>query len=532
MKTTTLVVTLLFLGSLQLHTCEPDNIAIVWADFQKTQLSLSFQTNFTFNFDRAFRAAGVLYTAMYDTWALYDKTSDPYVANIRKNQITPRPHADLNKAISFAAYRALSGSLGSLPPAYSGPMYQSNIDAFFASLGYNKNDVQQNTHSESGLGNLVAALVLANYSQDGTNSDGSHPAGDGLPFSDTVHWTPVNDAFPQLYITECSKVRDINHWQPALVRSKTGNLVSQKLEGSRLNMANAVPFAMSGVAEFRPPTPPFIGALQQDLVDENIDDMLGVFGNLGDEEKAKAWFWHTGENGKGNDVWLIEVALDAARVKGLSLGDTLKLLFGLAWSQWDAFIVQYDGKLFYNAYRPTTAIQCLRAGQTINSWRGPYLGVGNMNASEWRAYLGDNAVQNLSPEYPCGHCMGGSAAYEYFKIFFGSDTYLGRNNVTFPAGSFPLERKITEGQQGWIPGVTDVPNSGPGTVGYAPATDITITWPTWSSASYEVGRARIMLGVHWEYSRVISKPLGEAITRNAFDKLAALWKTWNPSGTK
>jgi hypothetical protein len=42
-----------------------------------------------------------------------------------------------------------------------------------------------------------------------------------------------------------------------------------------------------------------------------------------------------------------------------------------------------SAKRFYDSARPITALQCLYKGQTVKAWRGPYLGVGDMNGSDW-----------------------------------------------------------------------------------------------------------------------------------------------------
>jgi hypothetical protein len=42
-----------------------------------------------------------------------------------------------------------------------------------------------------------------------------------------------------------------------------------------------------------------------------------------------------------------------------------------------------SAKRFYDSSRPITAIQCLYDGMTVKSWRGPYLGVGDIDGSEW-----------------------------------------------------------------------------------------------------------------------------------------------------
>ena len=67
-----------------------------------------------------------------------------------------------------------------------------------------------------------------------------------------------------------------------------------------------------------------------------------------------------------------------------------------------------------------------------------------------------------------GHATFGGATAEIFKLWNGGDDTM-EWTFTFEAGTSVTEPRIVQGQPGYIAGVTDVPNSGPETVGYAPA---------------------------------------------------------------
>jgi hypothetical protein len=414
-------------------TVADDNIAIKWAEFQLSMMRVAQPAQLNFIFSRAARLSVIVATSMYDTWTLYQplEGANPYIApNMHKLRVRPKMNPDLDKAISYAAYRALSGVLGVVP--VNGSDYQQLIDAFFASLGYNKQYTQQTFSNEAGVGNLVAALVLQNRSSDGLNADGSNVAGNGQLYSNIGGWFPRNDAFPQVAVTDCAAVRNINNWQPARVRRPDGTTRAQTLNPSNANMADAVPFALEDVAEFRPPPPPLVGRIQENILQNSIDDMLQVFSQLGDYEKTVASFWQNGPNNRGNDEYNVQIAIDAARAAELPLGDTLKLLFSNAWTLWDVFITQFDGKLFYDPPRPNTIIQCVRANQQINSWKGPYMGVGAINSSMWRAYFPDTIVQNPSPEYPCGHCLTCGAIYQNLPRSCKGRMVTSLTSLTFP----------------------------------------------------------------------------------------------------
>jgi len=102
---------------------------------------------------------------------------------------------------------------------------------------------------------------------------------------------------------------------------------------------------------------------------------------------------------------------------------------------------------------------------------------------------------------------------KFQKNFFGTDTWFG-NNVTVAEGSFAVDRKITVGNPGYIDGVTDVPNTGPNTIGYAPATDMPLSWTTNTQFSTDGNDARIINGVHTFHSTRVGEKTGRTIAKN------------------
>lgn len=71
-------------------------------------------------------------------------------------------------------------------------------------------------------------------------------------------------------------------------------------------------------------------------------------------------------------------------------------------------------------------------------------------------------------EYPSAHSSYSGASGEVLRSFFGNDVFIA-NATVIPAGTSRTEPKRVSGETGYIAGVTDVPNSGPNTVGYVPA---------------------------------------------------------------
>jgi hypothetical protein len=226
---------------------------------------------------------------------------------------------------------------------------------------------------------------------------------------------------------------------------------------------------------------------------------------LGDFEKAIATYWQDGEGfGPGATIWP-RVAASASDKAGLSLTKTVKLNHLIAHAQMEGYIVQYEGKRFYNPPRPTTPIQCIYRNIQIKSWKGPYQGVQMINGSEWTAYFPDTWVQNPNPEYPCGHCSHSGVVGAAFKAFFGgNDTFIGYSRTYLP-GTFWQEPKITiPSDPRYIAGVTNVPNTGKESIGYAPANNVTLSWNTWTELTSQASLSRTYLGVHYDDSQQIS----------------------------
>ena len=56
----------------------------------------------------------------------------------------------------------------------------------------------------------------------------------------------------------------------------------------------------------------------------------------------------------------------------------------------------------------------------------------------------------------------------------------------------------------------------------APATDITLTWPTFDDAAIEAGMSRRYGGIHFESGDLGSRAMGDAIGRQVWQKVQQL----------
>ena len=212
--------------------------------------------------------------------------------------------------------------------------------------------------------------------------------------------------------------------------------------------------------------------------------------------------------------------MEMADKKKLSLVETVLLLFLQTNAQFDAGISTWAAKRYYDFVRPITQLQCLYSGQQVTAWKGPYQGVGIIDGNDWQPYQNKFFVTPPFAEYVSGHSAFSTASAEALKRFFGSD-HMGLS-ITVKAGKSLFEPKITAGEPGYIAGVTDVPNSGPNSQGYVPATAVVLTWPTFTAAEDESGISRLYGGIHFESGNIEGKKLGRKVAEKVWDKFLDL----------
>src|SRR4051794_22094289 len=111
------------------------------------------------------RSLAILYTCKYDAWAAYDdRAVGTQLAGALRRPPAERTHANKEKAISYAAYRALSD----LFPADINTVYKP----LMKELGYDPNDNSTDIETPQGIGNVACAAVLEYRHHDRSNQLG------------------------------------------------------------------------------------------------------------------------------------------------------------------------------------------------------------------------------------------------------------------------------------------------------------------------------------------------------------------------
>lgn len=141
--------------------------------------------------------------AMYDAWAAYDDTANAVLRHESASAMDVE--AARNESISFAAYRVLTHRFANSPGQ---ALTQAAIDGLMGTLGYDINTTTTAGSSPAAIGNRIAAAIIAQSLNDGSNELGN--------FADTSGYTPFNGPL----VVEnpgTGGMNDINRWQPLIV---------------------------------------------------------------------------------------------------------------------------------------------------------------------------------------------------------------------------------------------------------------------------------------------------------------------------
>lgn len=232
-----------------------------------------------------------------------------------------------------------------------------------------------------------------------------------------------------------------------------------------------------------------------------------------------AEYWADGPDSTMPAGHLWRIAADAARGEGLSPADTARLLFIVGNAVYDAGIASWRTKTSFDYVRPLQMIQCgAYRGQLRRAWLGPYQGSGMVNMSEWRPYQATTFVTPPFAAYTSGHSTFSAAGAEALRLFFGSDQYRGPKCDRVRAGESLFEPRSSA-----RPGISDVPNTGPGTPGYVPRDDVVLCWNTFTEAADQSGQSRLYGGIHIKADDVSGQALGRRIGRDVFQRANRLF---------
>jgi hypothetical protein len=407
------------------------------------------------------RAISVVHTAIFDAWAAYDARA----IGIRLGSSLRRPAAERtlankNKAISFAAYKALVD----LFPARQFDFAEQMVMLF--------GDAWASDTSPAAVVGITAAQAVIDY----RHADGSNQLNG---YADTTGYKPVNTG---------DTVVNPWRWQPIRVPLGTG----PEQRATTPQWSKVKGFALSSPWQFTTPGP---DRLLNSFDPKHIDNLLAITSNLSDRQKVTAEYWADGPRSEFPPGHWALITQVLSRKRGHSLDTDAKLFFALGNALMDASIAAWATKYRWDFVRPITAIRHRYKGKPVTSWLGPYQGYGQVSGEQWIPYQAPNVVTPPFPEYVSGHSTFSSAAAAILAKFTGSDAF--GAGVTVEAGTSLFEPKTD-----------DHPT------GYTPATNILLSWPTLTAAAKDAGLSRRMGGIHFQDGDEHGYNLGQRVGGN------------------
>eukprot|EP00210_Caulerpa_lentillifera_P002672 g2552.t1 len=421
----------------------------------------------------------------------------------------------------FAQYRNVTGT--PLSPHIRDAEFAAK-SSLFTRLRPSRRVISRRTAFSEGV--AACERVISRYT-----SDGFTPRGDVRDGQNPSSYRSRNAPQVRAGITNCrAEISNRGLWQPLCVPRTS--------EGFGTTECNIQNFASPWAGQFTPYAlqpgneysghelvnpPPIVGSAEYN---SQWEELLHYSANLGDREKTIAEYWEDGPFTVTPPGHNWRIAADAALYERLSPAETSRLLFIVGNAIYDAGIASWRAKVTFDFSRPLQMIQCGHyRGQLRRAWLGAYNGVGMKNISEWRPYQSLTFITPPFAGYTSGHSTFSAAATEAMRLFFGSDRYRGPSCDRVRQGESRFEPRSNA-----RPGVSDVPNTGPGTPGYSPAEDVVLCWNTFNEAALQSGQSRLYGGIHVRADDDAGHTLGKKVGRDVFRKANSLRFNVNASG--
>jgi len=436
----------------------PDNVVLRWNQAALSAIRASRAAP-----PVAARALAITHTCMFDAWAAYDAVAvgTRLGAGLRRPP-GERTEANKEKAVSFAAYRALVD----LFPGQR----MMKFDPLMSELGFDASDASTDVQTPGGVGNVACQAVLVFRHRDGANQLGDLHDG---AYSDYTAFSPANTA---------EVLREPGRWQPLLINGLPQRWLLPQ-------WAMVIPFAMASPAQFRdqalsqgPYLYPTAAFWKQAL------DVVDLSAQLGDTEKVIAEYWADGSDTVTPPGHWSVFAQDISRRERHNLDQDVKLFFILENALMDSSIAAWDVKRCADSIRPITVVRTLLGSREIRAWAGPGLGIRTILGRDFRSYLPTPAFGS----YVSGHSTLSGAAAEVLKRITGTDDF--GESFTAAPGSSLIER------------------------GLAPSKPVTLSWRTFTEAADQAGMSRRYGGIHFERDDIVGRALGRSVGTEAWIK--------------
>ena len=409
------------------------------------------------------RYLGLVFVSIFDAWSRFDEKAIPVYLNGVERKPTEE-HSLKNKeiAISYAAFRALS------------EYYYSDKELFaefMVELGLDPNNNSLDPTTPEGIGNLAAQAVIEARKGDGSNQYGEEEGSNGTSYYDYTGYAPVNSPDESI---------DPDRWQPKYFSDGKGGTYAPSCLTPFWDKVQ--PIALKSADQFRPGPPPKIGSPEMKM---EVQEVIELQKNLTDYQKALVEFMRDGPESVQQAGHWLKFAQDVSRRDDHTLDQDVKMYFYNQVVAMDAFIANWDSKMFYDSARPYALVHEYYKGQKIKAWGGEGKGMVEIDGSKWQPYSPPIFLCPPFPSYTSGHSTISGACAEALKIWTGSETF--GSEATLVAGALTEPNHLGD--------------------------TITLKFPTFTEASEMAGISRVLGGYHIQSDNIAGLELGRKVAR-------------------
>lgn len=419
------------------------------------------------------RQMSMAVTAMYDAWACYDeKALGTRLGGTLRRPANERTLENRKKAIAHAMCRVMLD-------VYAGDA--AYIKEQMAKFGYDANDLSDDASTPQGVGNRVAAAILAFRHNDGSNQLGDEVGSDGKPYSDYTYYKPFN---PE------DKILHPDRWQPIPFDDGKGG--KRKPGFLTPHWYRVKSFALKSPSQFRPGPP--LSDNSEQLIKET-KECIECNANLTAEQKAIVEFMRDGPRSTGQSGHWLKFAQEVSKRDKNDLDTDVKMFFCVATVAMDAFISCWETKRFYDTSRPYWYARFFFKDKDIKGWGGPGKGTVDMKGDQWLPYSPSTFITPPFPGYTSGHATVSGACAKILECFTGNDRF--GISVTRNAGEFTEPQNVTP---------------------------VTLQLPTFTATAEMAALSRMLGGYHIRTDNEVGLKTGQKIGEYEWPVLKALFE--------
>jgi PAP2 superfamily len=413
------------------------------------------------------RALAMVFTGIYDAWAIYRPPARPVYPSAHRSTLVSG-FQNMSESINYAAYFIALDLY---------PSEQSLLQSVLAKQGLKIPHLGEPLTPAAQIGLEEATAVLESRHKDGSNQLGD-----------------VSPGAYSSYAIQNTALSPEYGWKP-LTLSEHGILsLTQTFILTHWNQVQ--PFASAPLESLRSPIGPIDEKSDPRAFQNQALQLLRLSAALNDRTKSIAEYWSDGLGTVQPPGHWCQLAAFVSKRDHHTIDEDVVLFFALSNALLDAGIAAWNEKIHYRSERPVTAIRRLYRAQKVKAWRDHLLGTGVIPGEAWMPYQEGHNITPAFPEFVSGHSTFSAAAAEILRAFTGFDKF--GYIAVIPAGSSRIEPNVT------------------------PHRDIRLRFATFSEAAEQAGMSRLYGGIHFERANLEGQALGRRVGRLVWERVTQL----------